>query len=646
LLPVALRANREFYGIIARFPRRNRFGIFAWNTSGDFTLSGGVTLLTAPTFDLKHTISDSRLTGLWRLMSGFRLRYLGATLSLGLAAAFRTASLFLLRYLVDDVLAREVTGNTLPLVALGFVCLALLQGAFTFFSGRLAAQTAEGVALRLRNYLFDHIQRLSFAYHDQTPTGELIQRCTSDVDSLRRFFADQAIGVGRILSLFIINFAALLFLNWRLGLLSVIIVPPIVAISALFFKRVSAAFEAFQEQDAVLSTTLQENLAGVRVVKAFARQDFESEKFEKENWKKFVLGRRLLLMHALFWPISDVLCAFQMLGGFIAGAYMAINGDITLGTYVAYAGMVVLVIWPMRNLGRLIVDMSTGLVSYSRVSKIIREEREPLTAGNHTPTGELQGDVLFRDVSFQYENQAPVLHNVTFYCKPGQAIGLLGSTGSGKTSLVNLLPRFYDYTSGKLLLDGVDLKDYPREFLRRNIGIVEQEPFLFSRTIRENITYGVGRGVSDEEVEAAARAAAVHDVILSFPDGYKTLVGERGVTLSGGQKQRVAIARTLLKNPRILILDDSTSSVDTETEGDIRQALEHLMQGRSTFIIAHRVQSVMNADFIIVLEDGRIAQRGTHKQLAAQPGTYQRIYNMQTRIEDELERELADVGAF
>jgi ATP-binding cassette subfamily B protein len=222
----------------------------------------------------------------------------------------------------------------------------------------------------------------------------------------------------------------------------------------------------------------------------------------------------------------------------------------------------------------------------------------------------------------------------------------MGSTGSGKTSLVNLLPRFYEYTGGQLLLDGVDLQDYPRKFLRQYIGIVEQEPFLFSRTIRDNIAYGVERDVSDEEIEAAARAAAVHDVILSFPDGYKTLVGEKGVTLSGGQKQRVTIARTLLKNPRILILDDATSSVDTETEARIRGALQRLMHGRTTFIIAHRVQSVMNADLILVLDQGRIVQRGTHDQLVAQPGIYRKIFEMQTRIEEELERELADVGLF
>jgi ATP-binding cassette subfamily B protein len=274
---------------------------------------------------------------------------------------------------------------------------------------------------------------------------------------------------------------------------------------------------------------------------------------------------------------------------------------------------------------------------------VIKEVREPMTLSTYEPSAPPKGDILFRAVRFEYETDTPVLERITFHCKPGQAIALLGSTGSGKSSLVNLLPRFYDYSGGRLLLDGVDLKDYSREFLRQNIGIVEQEPFLFSRTIRENITYGVGRKVTDEEVETAARAAAVHDVILSFPEGYQTLVGERGVTLSGGQKQRVALARTLLKDPRILILDDATSSVDTETEGEIRAALDNLMQGRTTFIIAHRIQSVMNADLILVLDQGRIIQRGTHEQLVNQPGTYRKIFEMQTRIEGELERELADV---
>ncbi len=598
------------------------------------------------TFDLKSTISEDRLAGLWGLLTGLRLKYLGATLSLGLAATAQTATALLLRYLIDDVLAQGRSGRVLPLTALGFLGLALLQGTFTFASGRLAAQTAEGVALRLRDYLFDHIQRLPFSYHDRMQTGELIQRCTSDVDAVRRFFAEQAIGVGRILLLFTINLTALLLLYWQLALLSIVVVPLVVLMSFFFFKKVSQAYEAFQEQDAVLSTALQENLTGVRVVKAFARQDYERAKFERENWEKFRRGQRLLRMHALFWPVSDILCGFQMLGGFLAGALMAINGAISVGTYMAYAGLVIWLIWPMRNLGRLIVQMSTGLVSYERVATVIREEREPLSAGTYWTSRGLRGETVFRGVCFKYGADAPVLDHITFQCAPGQVVSLLGATGSGKTSLVNLLPRFYEYTGGSLLLDGIELKEYPREFLRQQVGIVEQEPFLFSRTIRENITYGVGRDVSDAEIEAAARAAAIHDVILSFPDGYDTLVGEKGVTLSGGQKQRVTIARTLLKDPRILILDDATSSVDIETEGGIRQALEHLMRDRVTFIIAHRVQSVMNADLILVLEGGRIVQRGTHKQLVARPGIYQRIYEMQTRIEEELERELADVGVF
>jgi ATP-binding cassette subfamily B protein len=635
------------------------------------------------TFDFKTAVSDRRLVGLWRMLTGFRLAYLGAALSVGIAAVLRTGNSLLLRYFVDDVLGQgsrvmtneSMTNNqlgfeplgfghwdlvidfrTLPLVGLGFVALALGQGAFSFLSGKLTAQTAEGITRRLRNHLYDHIQRLSFTYHDQAQTGELIQRTTSDVDALRRFFAEQAIGAGRIILLFVVNFAALMSLNTRLALLSVVVVPLIVAMSLFFFRKVSQAYEAFQEQEAKLSATLQENLTGVRVVKAFARQSYERDKFGRDNWEQFRRGRWLLTLHSLFWPSSDILCGSQMLGAFLAGALMAINGTITVGTYLASTGLIVWLIWPMRNLGRLIVQMSTGMVSYKRVAKLIREEREPLDEGTYRPSGHVRGEIVFRDVCFEYdappsspprlggkEGGSEVLKDISFRCEPGQAVALLGSTGSGKTSLVNLLPRFYEYNGGSLTLDRVELKEYPRHYLRQQIGIVEQEPFLFSRTIRENITYGVGREVSDEEAEAAAQAAAIHDVITSFPDGYDTLVGEKGVTLSGGQKQRVAIARTLLKDPRILILDDATSSVDTETEGEIRQALRHLMQGRSTFIIAHRIQSVMNADLILVLDQGQIVQRGTHDELMAQEGIYRQIYDVQARIEDELEKEIGQV---
>jgi ATP-binding cassette subfamily B protein len=604
-------------------------------------------------FDLRQAITGSRWTALWRVMAGYHWAYAGATAALALAALAKTANYLLLGYFVDQVIGHGADWR-LPAVAAGFVVLAATEGTFSFLSGRQTAYTAEGVARRLRDFLFDHIQRLSFAYHSQTPTGELIERVTSDVDALRRFYSEQAIGVGRIVLLFLINFGALLILSWQLALLSVVVVPLVLLTSVVFFRRVNLAYEAYQEQEAILSTTLQENLSGVRVVKAFARQDYEREKFRKVNWEKYLRGRRLLTLHAQFWPLSDLLCGAQLLCGFLVAAYMAMTGSITVGTYLAYAGLVIWLIWPMRMLGRLIVQTSTGLVSFERVMTLIRQAREPLDEPGFEPPAQLSGDILFEAVSFGYDAQAPILRDITFHCKPGQVIALLGATGSGKTSLVNLLPRFYDRTAGRLELDGRDLRDYSRRFLREHIGIVEQEPFLFSRSIRENIAFGATHPVSQDEIEAAARAAAIHDSILSFPQGYDTIVGEKGVTLSGGQKQRVAIARTLLKNPRILIMDDSTSAVDTETEAEIRSALQELTRTRpapgasvarrTTFVIAHRIQSVMQADLILVLDKGRIVQRGTHAELLGQSGPYRRIYDIQTRIEAELERDLAQTG--
>ncbi|MBN1581609.1 MAG: ABC transporter ATP-binding protein [Anaerolineae bacterium] len=359
---------------------------------------------------------------------------------------------------------------------------------------------------------------------------------------------------------------------------------------------------------------------------------------------------------------------------------MAMDGQITIGTYIAINGMVIWIIWPLRNLGRMIVQVSTGLVSYRRIAGIIAQNREDITFGNIPSGAELQGKIVFDRVNFAYEpaqtqedsqgekkkkwwhrfrqhgrdhpmppkpdssnsiEPIQVLHDITFRCDPGQVVAMLGSTGSGKSSIINLLLRFYEYQEGSIRLDGREINTYPKNWLRRQIGIVEQEPFLFSRTIRENIVYGAQREVTDQEVEAAAKSAAIHNIILTFPQGYDTLVGEKGVTLSGGQRQRVAIARTLLKDPRILIFDDAMSSVDTETEAHIQEALEKLMKGRTSFVIAHRIQSVMHADLILVLDKGHIVQKGTHEELIQQPGIYQRIYNLQAHIEQKVEREVA-----
>ena len=592
--------------------------------------------------DLKSTLSKRRIVGMWRMLTGYRAIFIGAFLSVGLAAVCQTVFYYLLAYFIDDVLGVEAMRGMLPWVAAGFLGLAVAQGTFTFMGGRWAAKTSESVIRRLRDYLYDHVQRLTFAYHDKTPTGDLIQRSTSDVDTLRRFFGEESIGLGRIVMLFIVNFAALLTLNVRLALISVVVVPLVVAISIYFFRKIGQRYEIFQEEEAKLSTTLQENLSGVRVVRAFARQEYERDKFEVTNRGRYVSGRRLLLLHAVYWPSTDIIVGVQLVIGYAVGATMAINGTITVGTFLAYMGMLTWIMWPIRNIGRLIVQMSMALVSFDRVSEIIRVDREPLDVGTYRPDGRIKGEVVFDDVRFAYAEDMAVLNGISFRAEPGQAVALVGATGSGKTSLVNLLPRFYEY-QGSIRIDGVELRDYTRRDLREQIGFVLQEPFLFSRTIKENIMYGVHREVTDEDVYRAAQAAAVHDVILGFPEGYETIVGEKGVTLSGGQKQRVTLARTLLKDPAILILDDATSSVDTETEAAIRDALEELMPGRTTFIIAHRLQTVMYADLIVVLDKGRIVQRGTHDELLTQEGTYRRIYDLQSQIEDELQQDLAAV---
>jgi ATP-binding cassette subfamily B protein len=593
--------------------------------------------------DLHHIVNKPRLSGLWHLLRGYRFLYLVASLCLGIGTLARTGTYLWLREFIDGILSSSPTRQQLALAGLAFIGIAAIQSIFTFVSGALSARTAENVARNLRNYLFDHIQRLTFTYHDQMQTGELISRASSDIDALRQFFSDQVVNAGQILLLFIVNFIAIATIDLGLAIRSVVIVPLVLLTSIWFFRRITKAYEAYQEQEAVLSTTLQENLAGVRVVKAFAQQSYERDKFERENWEKFVRGRRLLTMHSFFWPTTDIIAGVQLVVGLYMAARMTIAGTITIGSYLAYAGLITWIIWPMRNLGRLIVQMSMGLVSFGRILEIIKQNREPIAQGIFPQKKELDGQVVFNRIGFSYADGTQVLEEISFSVAPGEVVAVLGPTGSGKTTLVNLLPRFYQYTTGSLKLDGVELNQFAPEYLRRQIGIVEQEPFLFSRTIRENITLGVNREVEDSEVEQVAKIAAIYTSILAFPNGFDTLVGEKGVTLSGGQKQRVAIARTLLKDPCLLILDDSTSSVDTLTEVEIREALERLMHGRTTFIIAHRIQSVMNADKIIVLDRGKIAQIGNHNELIVQDGVYRRIHEMQTRIEDALVQELADV---
>lgn len=597
-------------------------------------------------FNIKQTALPSRGRGLFLLLTGYRGLYLAALVGVGLAALANTGVYLVVGRFVDNVLPSGNIVNQLPLYALGVVGLALLQGLFSATSGRWAAFASERVVKRLRDFLYDHLQRLSFTYHDRMQTGELLSRATSDVDTIRKLFAEQAIGIGRIATLFLVNFSVLLWIDVRYALVSVAVIPFVLAISYIFFAVIGRRYEKFQEQEAQLTNQLQEALAGVRVVRAFGRSQHEIERFEVENHKKYLEGKNLTRAHAAYWPSTDLLCGGQVVFSLWYGARMALNDEISIGLFIVSIGLVNQLIWPIRNLGRFLSEISMALVSFGRIRDIIEQTREPLTDANSiTPPATIHGDITFKNLNFNYAGEeTTVLHDINFELAAGQTVALLGSTGSGKTTLVNLLPRFYDYANGSITLDGIELNRYPRDFLRQRIGIVMQEAFLFATTIRENITYGAGREVSDDEVFAAAEAAAVHDVILGFPDGYDTVVGERGVTLSGGQKQRVALARTILQQPDILILDDSTSAVDTETETQIRDAMLGAADNRTTFIIAHRIQSVMHADLILVMDKGHITERGSHYELLEQGGTYRRIYELQASIESDLAAEINFVG--
>ena len=576
--------------------------------------------------------------GLWFLLKGYKTRFFTALLFQAIAVSAGTAGYFILRYYINDIV---VTGDwRFPLIyfSLFYIAFALIRGLFSFLTARGVGGTAEGIARDLRNSIFDHTQKLSFSYHDKTRTGELIQKSTSDVDTIRRFYNEMVAGLSRIFFMFVINLISIFYLNTKLALFSIIAIPFLIVMSVMFFKKIHDSYESYQEQDGKVSASVQENLTGVRVVRAFARQQFEKDKFDVENAEKFKRGKRFLMNHALYWPTSHIVCAAQQIFGIAMAALMVINDTLSIGDMVAYIGFLNTIIWPIQQMGRIVAQLSTAWVSYGRVTSILLNDQEDLTTGNDNK--ELVGEIEFKDLSFSYDNSASVLKNINLKCKPGESIALLGETGSGKTSLVNLLPGFYSKDEGSLLIDDIPIEGYSRHFLRSNIGIVEQEPFLFSTTIKENITYGVKRDVTDEEVFAAAKAAAIHSSIESFPEKYETMVGEKGVTLSGGQKQRIAIARTILKDPKILILDDSTSAVDAETEDEIREALNNLMVGRTTFIIAHRIQSLINADQILVFKEGEIIQRGEHKELIDQPGFYKHVFELQNKIEAELEEEL------
>ena len=573
----------------------------------------------------KGVIATTVLDALNKIPTAFMSQALPKILSFLNYPATMTSDQLVAQLNADKVSAP----NDLVRAALFIVGFAALRGLFAFLQAFWAEKNSQSVAFDLRNDLYAKIQRLSFSYHDQNQTGQLMIRATDDVEKVRLFLGQ---GLLQLIGALVLLTATLIILfttNAQLAL-AVIWIIPVALILFLIFGGISQPlFNRVQQRLSALNTILQENLAGIKVVKAFTREKSEEGKFKTaaDNLmnQQIVIARLFTFLMPLVFLIANLGQATTL----YFGGREIILGTLTLGEWQEFSMYLIFIFFPVAQLGFIITQFGQATASATRIFEILDAKSDVTDKADAIDLPQVEGNIKFEDVSFRYVGGgAPVLDKVNFEAKPGQTIALLGATGSGKTSIINLLPRFYDPTEGRITIDGHDLRDVKLESLRAQIGIVLQETTLFSGSIRDNIAFGKPEA-TDDEIFAAAKAAAAHDFIMSFPEGYNTPVGERGTTLSGGQKQRVAIARALLLNPRILILDDSTSSVDLGTEAVIQAALDTLMKGRTSFVIAQRISTVMNADQIIVLDKGRVAAIGKHAELLEENEIYAEIYTSQ-----------------
>ena len=543
---------------------------------------------------------------------------------------------------INDLGGRDFLRQNLWIPALALILMNVVNGVFTFIKGRSSAIASENIARKLRNDLYRHLQHLPFAYHVKAQAGELIQRCTSDVDTIRRFLAVQVMEVVNTVLMVVIAMGILLPRSVPITLYSLILVPPLFCFATWFFKMVHKSFEVADEADGVLNAVLQENLSGVRVVRAFGQQEREVEKFDRVNNDLRKKNLRLNELLAIYWGGGDAISMTQTLLTLVVCIIYACNGWITVGTLIVFTSTLGMLLFPIRQLGRTLSDAGKAMVSMKRVQAILHEEAEPDEPNAMKP--DLHGDIVFDHVSFAYpDDNVLVLRDVSFTIPAGKTAAVLGGTGSGKSTMMYLLQRLYTPTSGKITIGGVDIQQIDRKYLRAHVGLILQEPFLYSKSIRENV--GITAPEQEaERIEHAADIASASGFIAKADKGWETVVGERGVTLSGGQKQRIAIARTLLKDNNILIFDDSLSAVDTETDAQIRAALRHEQKDVTTLIISHRVTTLSQADLILVLENGQITQQGTHAELCSQPGLYQRINSIQNALEEELTQAKAAEG--
>ncbi len=597
-----------------------------------------------------------------RYFHGSKRYFLCAVAASFLTTALNAVTPQIFRFGIDKVLGGggyPYLREHLFVLSLAVVAVAVLSGIFMFLTRTCTARAGENFARNLRDALFSHVQRLPMSWHDKNQTGDIIQRCTSDVEVIRNFVVTQLLEVFRTVFLVGISFAMMVSMNRKLALIVLLFVPVVVVYSAVFYRLIARRFTDADEAEGELSTVVQENATGVRVVRAFGREQFEMNRFREKNEAFARLWIRLGTLSGLYWGVGDLITGLQVMTVIVLGAMEAVHGNLSVGDFVAFASYNTVLVWPVRGLGRILSDMSKAGVSFERVGYIIHGEEEAYGGlekegmpgggqaeeaehaewsggkraddahpGGQSPSLPDRMDIAFSHVSFAYEQGEKVLDDVSFMIPQGSTFGILGGTGSGKSTVVQLLTRLYELEEGTITLGGVDIRKLPLAWLRRHVGMVLQEPFLYSRTIRENIAASRPEA-SMEEIRSAARTACVDRSISSFADGYETLVGERGVTLSGGQRQRVAIARMLLQKAPVMVFDDSLSAVDTRTDHEIRKALKEHQKDATVILISHRITTLMGADRILVLNRGRVEETGTHEELIAKDGIYRQIYEIQ-----------------
>ena len=600
---------------------------------------------------------------IWRFLKPVVGFFIAALLFACLSNAFHAMTPQIIKVTVDNILGnaapaeedwfssllplealRVDPGRSLLWAAIAVAVVALFRGVFIFGQRYYLAKGSEGFVKRIRDALFGHIQHLSFAWHKAHSTGDMIQRCTSDVDVIRGFVCNQLVEVVRTVFLIILYLCIMFSMNVKLSLISLVFIPIVGLSSGVFYRKISKRLQGADEAEGELTTCAQENLTGVRVVRAFGREKFELDRFQGKNERFSALWIKLGKLLSVYWASGTLLTCLQVMVVILAGTVEAVRGEMSLGSFLAFVTYNESLAWPVRSLGRVLSDMSKAGVSLDRVGYILKAPEEADLP--EAQEASCAGDIVFDHVTFGYEGQK-VLDDLSFTIPQGSTFAVLGGTGSGKSTLVHLLDRLYDLGEGQgtITIGGRDIRTIQRDCLRRQIGLVLQEPFLFSKTIRENIAATVP-GATETDVREAATIACVDEAITEFPEGYETLVGERGVTLSGGQKQRVAIARMLMQRAPVVIFDDSLSAVDTETDTKIRAALKENLHGATVILISHRVTTLMHADQILVLQDGKRADLGTHSQLISRPGIYRDIYEIQMSSDDrkQMEEEAMEHG--